>query len=241
MPKPKAGNPTPELEFCRAEEAEKGLVSVILNNPDQALLKITESAFSVDDIFDIKLRKIAGITLQQAAQAKATDIRVIYELVRKDTHLEFYELSELYTACPILSLLPEFIDLTRTAAKRRTMQIVLHNAQTEVRGGDLNEFLSGLVAVSEGVQNEIAPPKVLDTRTQLMEATRRYETGDDGSRLVKTGFPEIDNLVPIHETDFIIIGGETKSGKTTFVLNILLNIIENIKRNEANQLNSTQN
>jgi len=227
MRKPKAGNQSLDLEFCRAEEAEKGLVSIILNNPDEALLKITEAAFNVADIFDIQLKKVAEVTLQQAAQGKSTDIRVIYEIVRMETHLEFYQLSELYTACPILSLAQEFIDLTRTAAKRRTMQIVLHNAQTEVRGGDLNEFLTGLVAVSEGVQNEIAPPKVLDTRDQLMEATNRYEVGDDGSTLIKTGFPEIDNLTPMRETDLIVVGGETKSGKTTWVLSVIANIINN--------------
>ena len=227
MRKPKAGNQSLDLEFCRAEEAEKGLVSIILNNPDEALLKITEAAFNVADIFDIQLKKVAEVTLQQAAQGKSTDIRVIYEIVRMETHLEFYQLSELYTACPILSLAQEFIDLTRTAAKRRTMQIVLHNAQTEVRGGDLNEFLTGLVAVSEGVQNEIAPPKVLDTRAQLMEATNRYETGDDGSTRIKTGFPEIDNITPMRESDMIVVGGETKSGKTTWVLNVIANMINN--------------
>ena len=227
MRKPKAGNQSLDLEFCRAEEAEKGLVSIILNNPDEALLKITEAAFNVADIFDIQLKKVAEVTLQQAAQGKSTDIRVIYEIVRMETHLEFYQLSELYTACPILSLAQEFIELTRTAAKRRTMQIVLHNAQAEVRGGDLNEFLSGLVAVSEGVQNEIAPPKVLDTRAQLMEATNRYETGDDGSTRIKTGFPEIDNITPMRESDMIVVGGETKSGKTTWVLNVIANMIKN--------------
>jgi replicative DNA helicase len=235
--KQKGGNPTPDLEFCRAEEAEKGLVSIILNNPDEALLKITEAAFSVADIFDIQLRNIAEITLQQAAQGKATDIRVIYELARKDTHLEFYQLSDLYTACPILSLTNEFIELTRTAAKRRTMQIVLHNAQTDIRSGDLNEFLTGLVAVSEGVQNEIAPPKVLDTKAQLMEATTRYETGDDNSTRIRTGFPEIDNMTPMRETDLIVVGGETKSGKTTWVLNVIANII----KHEISQLNTAQN
>jgi replicative DNA helicase len=227
MPKPKAGNPTPELEFCRADQAEKGLVSIILNNPDQALLRLTETAFNITDIFDIQLRKIAEVTLQQAAQGKSTDIRVIYELVRMETHLEFYQLSELYTSCPILPLAPEFLELTRTAAKRRVMQMVLHNAQTEVREGDLNEFLSGLVAVSEGVQNEIAPPKVLDTRAQLMEATNRYETGDDGSTRIKTGFAEIDNITPMRESDMIVVGGETKSGKTTWVLNVIANMINN--------------
>jgi replicative DNA helicase len=234
--KQKAGNIL-ELEFCRAEQAEKGLVSIILNNPDQALLKLTENAFNLADIFDVQLRKIAEVTLQQAAQGKSTDIRVIYELVRMETHLEFYQLSELYTACPILPLAPEFLELTRTAAKRRVMQMVLHNAQTEVREDDLNEFLTRLVAVSEGVQNEIAPPKVLDTKAQLMEATTRYETGDDNSTRIRTGFPEIDNMTPMRETDLIVVGGETKSGKTTWVLNVIANII----KHEISQLDTAQN
>jgi replicative DNA helicase len=117
------------------------------------------------------------------------------------------------------------------------MQIVLHNAQTDIRSGDLNEFLTGLVAVSEGVQNEIAPPKVLDTKAQLMEATTRYETGDDNSTRIRTGFPEIDNMTPMRETDLIVVGGETKSGKTTWVLNVIANII----KHEISQLDTAQN
>lgn len=235
--KQKAGSPPPELELCRAEEAEKGLISVILNHPEDALLKITELAFNTADIFDMCLRKIAEVTLQQTAQGKATDIRVVYELARQETHLEFYQLSELYTVCPLLSLAQEFIELTRTAAKRRAMQIVIHNAQSEVKTENLNDFLTSLVAVSEGVKNEISPPSILDKNAQLVEATNRYEKGDDASMRIRTGFPEIDNITPMRETDLIVFGGETKSGKTTIVLNILANILTH----EVHQLNTTQN
>jgi len=224
------------MELCKAEEAEKGLVSIMLNHPEDSLLKITDMAFNVADIFNMRLRVIAEVILQQVGQGKASDIRVIYEMVRQKTPLEFHELSELYTVCPILGAITEFIELTRVAAKRRAMQMVLHNALTEVKTEDLATFLPSLVAVTEGIQNEIEPPKVKSFRDQLMDASTRYETGDDNTMRVRTGYHELDNIIPMRYSDLIVIGGETKAGKTTLALNIVSFI-----QNEISKSNTTQN
>jgi len=93
------------------------------------------------------------------------------------------------------------------------------------------------VAVSEGVKNEISPPSILDKNAMLVEATNRYEKGDDANMRIRTGFPEIDNITPMRETDLIVFGGETKSGKTTIVLNIIANILQH----EVYKSDTTQN
>jgi F0F1-type ATP synthase alpha subunit len=53
----------------------------------------------------------------------------------------------------------------------------------------------------------------------------RYQTGDDATQRIKTGYDKIDNLTPIRLGDFLVIGGPTKSGKTMLALNIIANLI----------------
>jgi len=58
-----------------------------------------------------------------------------------------------------------------------------------------------------------------------MDAIKRYETGDDQTQRLRTGFEKIDNLSPIRYGDFLVIGGETKSGKTMLAINVIANIL----------------
>jgi F0F1-type ATP synthase alpha subunit len=87
------------------------------------------------------------------------------------------------------------------------------------------ELLSDVVMKVEGLSRELAPPKVMDTKALLLNALTRYETGDDESMRIKTGYSAIDNICPIRYGDFVVIGGETKSGKTMLALNIIANLI----------------
>ena len=78
----------------------------------------------------------------------------------------------------------------------------------------------------DAIQNELNPPAVMDTKTMLMDAIKRYEIGDDFTQRIKTGFEKLDNLTPIRLGDFVVIGGETKSGKTMLALNIIANLLK---------------
>jgi KaiC/GvpD/RAD55 family RecA-like ATPase len=59
----------------------------------------------------------------------------------------------------------------------------------------------------------------------LLAAIARYQTGDDSTQRIKTGYEKLDNLTPIRYGDFLVIGGETKSGKTMLALNIVANLL----------------
>lgn len=215
----------PSIELVKVDESERALVSILLNYPEQAMLTIADENFLTSDIFDPRLRRIADIVLGQVGRNKSTDVRVVYELIRQHEPMEFADLTELYTVSPVLTPLREFIGIVRTASKRRALQIVLHEAQGSVKQGDLPEFISGLVAAAEGVGDQINPPKTADTKAQYLEALARYESGDDHSQRIRTGFTALDNLTPIKKSDFVVVGGETKSGKTTFVINIIAHIL----------------
>lgn len=227
----KAGKPKPAdpaIELVKVDEAEKALVSIILNNPEAGMLAISDVNFVTSDIFDPRLRRIADIVLRQVSANKSTDVRVIYELIRQHEAMEFADLTELYTVMPVATSIRDFIHIVRTAAKRRALQIVLHESQSAVKEGELTEFITNLVALAEGIGDQINPPKTAEFKSQLMEALGRYESGDDQSTRIKTGYPSIDHITPIHFSDFVVVGGETKSGKTTLVLNFIVNIAERI-------------
>lgn len=215
-----------ELELPKVPEAEKGLCSIVLNFPEPSMLVCSEKGFLTSDIFDPQYRLIVETVFQLCASNKSTDIRVIYERIREtNTSIEFFDLSELYTVCPIAATLPDLIEIVKTTAKRRASIIVLHQAGSDLRSKPLNDVISAIIGDLEAINNELVPQKATDTRTLLMEATQRYETGDDQSMRIKTGFEELDNITPIRYSDFVVVGGETKSGKTTLVLNIIANLI----------------
>jgi replicative DNA helicase len=232
----KAGKPKPvdpAIELVKVDEAERALVSILLNYPEQAMLAVADENFLTSDIFNPRLRRIADIVLGQIGRNKSTDVRVVYELIRQHEPMEFADLTDLYMVSPVLTPLREFISIVRTASKRRALQIVLHEAQSTVKQGELPEFISGLVAAAEGIGDQISPPKTADTKAQYLEALTRYESGDDQSHRIRTGFTALDNITPIKKSDFIVVGGETKSGKTTFVLNVIAHILYENQKNQA--------
>jgi len=77
----------------------------------------------------------------------------------------------------------------------------------------------------DAIQTKLAPPKRMDTQSLLLEAVTRYETGDDQTQRIRTGYEKLDNLTPLRYGDFLVVGGETKSGKTMLALNIIANLI----------------
>ena len=177
-----------ELELPKALEAERGLCSIVLNYPEPSMLVCSEKGFQTSDIYDPQCRMIVETVFQICASNKSTDIRVVYERVREaNLDIEFFELSELYTVCAIASTLPDFIDIVKTTAKRRASMIVLHQASSDIVSKPLEETICGLIGNLEAINNELIPQKASDMKTLLMEATQRYETGDDQSMRIKTG------------------------------------------------------
>jgi replicative DNA helicase len=213
-----------------APEAEKGLCAIVLNHPDQASVELTKIGFSVDDIFDPTIKDIVKICLELSSQGTQFDIRVVYEKIKEHhAHLEFYQLSELYTNISSLHVLKNYCKLIQEKAALRALQQLARKTLEQVEIGELDSAgISADAAVQiESISQRMSPPSVVDTRALLLDAARRYEQGEDTSSIVKTGFTKVDNLTPIRYGDFLIIGGETKSGKTTLALNIVANYITN--------------
>jgi F0F1-type ATP synthase alpha subunit len=115
----------------------------------------------------------------------------------------------------------------KNAAKRRALLMVMQQALVKITAADIQtpELVNEVAMKVDGIQTELMPPQVADTKKLLLDAMDRYQTGDDATQRIKTGYDKIDNLTPIRLGDFLVIGGETKSGKTMLALNIIANLI----------------
>jgi replicative DNA helicase len=218
----------PDTVVPTATEAERGIASIALNHPEVLLHHISEKSFKVADIFEPLSHRVCEIILQQQSRNASSEIRVVFEKVRETLPTtQFHELSELYTLMPIAGAIGELIEIVKSTAKRRTLQHVAHEVLMAIGDSAVQtpELLSDVVMKVEGLSRELAPPKVMDTKALLINALNRYETGDDESMRIKTGYSAIDNICPIRYGDFVVIGGETKSGKTMLALNIIANLI----------------
>jgi replicative DNA helicase len=217
-----------DLVLPQALEAERGVASIALNNPKTVLGIMAERGFLASDIFDATSRSAVEVVLDLNAKGITPDARVIFERMRERVpEITFAALTDLYTVMPVEAALPELLAIVSSTAKRRTLMVVLHEAMGHIHKPDLStvELVQDVAMKVDHIQTKLAPPKRMDTQSLLLDAVTRYETGDDQTQRIKTGYDKLDNLTPIRYGDFVVIGGETKSGKTMFALNIIANLI----------------
>lgn len=212
-----------------ATEAERGIASVALNNPTTFLNRLDEKRFNTADIFDPLSRAVVDVILDLTSRSVPTDVRVVFEALREripTTH--FADLTVLYTLMPIEGALPSLLDAVKATAKRRALMMVMQEglAKIDALETKTHDLVNQVQMQVDAIQNELNPPAVMDTKTMLMDAIKRYEIGDDLTQRIKTGFEKLDNLTPIRLGDFVVIGGETKSGKTMLALNIIANLLK---------------
>lgn len=216
------------MEIPKATESERGIASIALNHPTTFLNGITEKKFATADILDPVSRGIVEVILDQTSRSASCDVRVVFEKLRERLpETQFYQLTEMYTLMPIEGCLPELLEVVKNTAKRRSLMIVMQRGLAKIASADVTtpDLVNDIAMKVDGIQTELMPPQVADTKKLLLDAVERYQTGDDSTQRIKTGYEKIDNLTPIRLGDFLVIGGETKSGKTMLALNIIANLI----------------
>jgi len=212
-----------------ATEAEKGMASVAVNHPDAFLKMVAEKQFKLTDIFDALCRTVCETVMNQAAASASCDIRVVYERTRERLpNVEFGQISQIYQFSPVVHSLPDFLDIVRSTAKRRGLLAVVQKAAHDIDKADVPtaQLLNEVSMQVDGLTNDLCPPSPTDTKNLLMAAIKRYESGDDTTQRIGTGYGKLDNLAPVRYGDFVVIGGETKSGKTMLALNIICNLLQ---------------
>jgi replicative DNA helicase len=211
-----------------ALEAERAVASIAVNHPDQFVTESAARRFNASDVLDSLSRILVETVLTQASRSSSCDIRIVYEKVRERLpDVQFHQVSDIYTLVPIASALGEFVEIVRSTAKRRALLGLLTQANLDISDSEIPtaKLISDLAMQADSLSHELNPPRPMDTKNLLMDAIKRYETGDDQTQRIRTGFEKIDNLSPIRYGDFVVIGGETKSGKTMLALNIIANLL----------------
>lgn len=209
-------------------EAERGIASITLNNPEYVLNCISDAGFNPVFIADLVSKTVVETVLDQVSRRAVCDARVIYERVcEKLPEFKFFELTELYSLMPVASALQELMAIVKSAAKRRAVRALLEEGQRHLSAPDVStaELVNTLHLGLEKVRGELNPPAVLDTKALIMDAINRYQQGDDQTQRIRTGYERLDNITPIRYGDFLVIGGPEKSGKTMLALNIVANIL----------------
>lgn len=217
------------MKLPLAIEAERGIASVALNNPTTFLTQLDEKKFNTADMFDVLSRAVAEVILDLTARSMSTDVRVVYERLRERVpNLQFSELTELYSIMPIEGALPNLLDAVKSAAKRRALLTIMQGGMEKIDSLDVStvDLVNSVQSGVNALQNELDPAPVMTIRAMCFERLNRYEHGIDESQIIKTGFKKLDNLTPIQKGDLLIIGGETKSGKTMFALNIIAHLLQ---------------
>lgn len=212
------------MKVPMATESERGIASVALNHPTTFLNRLDEKRFNPVDIFDPLSRAVVEVILDLTARSVAADVRIVFESLRERIpNLQFSELTLLYTLMPIEGALPNLLDVVKATAKRRALMMVMQEGMSKIDTLDVKtaDLVNQVQMQVDSIQNELNPPAVMTTKSLLLERLSHYEKGDDVSQIIKTGFKKLDNLTPIQKGDFLVIGGETKSGKTMFVLNVI--------------------
>jgi hypothetical protein len=228
--------PEPLVPKCQATEI--GVACIAANHPNEFVALSTECRFNSSDILDPFSKAVVEIVINQVAKNASCDIRVLFEKVRERLpSVEFHQVSDICTQGSVLSALPEMLEIVRNHAKRRSLLALSMQLQHDIQ--DFQQptvkLLSEAAMELDSLSREMSPPKALDTNKMLMEALARYETGDDTALRVRTGYSKLDNLTPIRFGDFLVIGGETKSGKTMLAINIIANILQQHETDQSDE------
>ena len=216
------------LAVPSCDEAERGLASIALNHPNEFLHASMEARLSPTDFANPLCKMTVEVVLEQTARNASCDLRIVFEKLReKDSSIQLADASELYHLCGVVQAMPEFINLVRGASKRRALMMLAYQAVQDAQGNEqpTSDLIAGLSMKVDALMRETVPPKAMDTKSLLIDAAKRYQEGDDSSMRISTGFKKIDDICPIRYGDYVVIGGETKSGKTMLALNIISNLL----------------
>ncbi|AGL90803.1 Replicative DNA helicase [Candidatus Phytoplasma australiense] len=211
-------------------EAEQALLGVLLLNPEKVPFVL--DLINEDCLYEAKHKYIFKAMKQLHQEGHAIDYVSVSssleneKLLSKIGNIDY--LIELVEMTPASEYLETYIDLIKeTALKREIMETASYLAQ---KGYDQIDVQSYLDEAEEKIFNLTQRKKtsdLLDLKNLLKEIKSKNIQAQQKKDLAgfSTGFENLDNItLGLKPEEFIIIAARPSMGKSTFMINLALNV-----------------
>ena len=215
--------------------SEKKLLSILLNNPEKALASISLLNHKCFTNIDNRNIYIAIWTVADAGESVDT-VSIVHQLRSQgilDTTLKQYldELVEMQTNPEhFISLVKEVMDLWKI---RETNQMIEKMGQAIQEGTSYNNLKSIMNRYShlDTSTNGDKPETMLSIINKAIRETEdAIKTGTQRVLGLKFGYPKLDRVMSLRPGNTYCIAARPAMGKTSFVLNIIDNLLQEGKR-----------
>jgi len=199
-------------------EYERDIISLMYRHP--GVIDYVASKIKVDDIINIADKTMFRALVDLSKKGRSIDIRTIYN--------EYFVNSQL----TVSQLLP-YIDHTVSAHivnidwfinefnnKLKEIKIAAFIPQEKIQAG---ESLDRIKTDFNSLLDAGVDEDIIADFDEVSKITKDYlASGNDN--IIQTGFERFDMKIGIRNTNLIVLAASPKQGKTTFALNMMMNM-----------------
>lgn len=211
------------------EESERKLLSILINNPDKAVVSLSvvneQCFYSIDNssIFNAICRVVE-------ANERVDAISVMHKLrsfgILDTTLKRYFDETAQEDVNPELfsSLVREIVDLWKIRESNKMIQRI----ENLIREGTSYNKIKSIISqyshldISGGQDSPEGMISIIDT--VIKETEEAIRTGIDRIVGLKTGFPKLDRIMSIRPGNLYTIAARPAMGKTSFLLNLIDNL-----------------
>lgn len=206
-----------------SRSAEQSVLGGLLMKPE-AFDEV--SYLQANDFNETKHRRIYKIIYSMMQNDETVDPLTVNDRLADDGDLEY--ITSLVSNTPSVANISSYARLVRQHAQRRGIAIVATEMRETVFDGNVEEVVDKAQAQMEkimGVTERNEPVLVADDLSEYLDELEKRSTGTSGT-VIPTGFVDLDKKLSggLRGGDLVTIAARPKMGKTTFAMNIALNV-----------------
>lgn len=207
-------------------KVEHQLLRMIL---DSEAGDLSALGLSPDDFTNADFGKIFGLCLKAEGRCDLVTLYDPCEALGISEALLSLTSNAIYSDCTAQDYAEKLLDATRRRELVRVCTDTIRRAQLP------DEKLEGLLSGFQSGVDDLAARSVRTQAVEIGQAIEAYNNAvfsANAKPLVGTGFPALDQLLGggFDSTEFILLGGLTGAGKSTFALHIAANAARNGRR-----------